>query len=97
MLDFNNYQNQIHDLSQLCVSSTSINPELYTKFQVSDLMTAPPAILSIHDSMESVMKKFEDTQAWDLPVVENNNYVGFVSKAKIFNEYRNIIVQLSEE
>ncbi len=34
MLDFNNYQNQIHDLSQLCVSSTSINPELYTKFDV---------------------------------------------------------------
>ena len=43
------------------------------------------------------MKKFEDTQAWNLPVVENNSYVGFVSKAKIFNEYRNIIVQLSEE
>ena len=79
------------------IRNVMFRPELYTKFQVSDLMTAPPAILSIHDSMESVMKKFEDTQAWDLPVVENNNYVGFVSKAKIFNEYRNIIVQLSEE
>jgi CIC family chloride channel protein len=79
------------------IRNVMFRPELYTKFQVSDLMTAPPTILSIHDSMESVMKKFEDTQAWDLPVVENNNYVGFVSKAKIFNEYRNIIVQLSEE
>jgi CIC family chloride channel protein len=79
------------------IRNVMFRPELYTKFQVSDLMTAPPAILSIHDSMESVMKKFEDTQAWNLPVVENNTYVGFVSKAKIFNEYRNIIVQLSEE
>ena len=34
MLDFNNYQNQIYDLSQLTVSSTSINPELYTKYDV---------------------------------------------------------------
>ena len=34
MLDFNNYQNQIYDLSKLTVSSTSINPELYGKYDV---------------------------------------------------------------
>lgn len=79
------------------IRNIMFRPELYTKFQVSDLMTAPPEILSLHDSMESVMQKFEKTQVWNLPVVDEDKYVGFVSKAQIFNEYRNILVQLSEE
>ncbi|MCQ2188398.1 MAG: chloride channel protein [Paludibacteraceae bacterium] len=79
------------------IRNIMFRPELYTKFQVSDLMTAPPDTLSLHDSMEVVMEKFEKTQVWNLPVVEDKKYIGFVSKAKIFNEYRNILVQLSEE
>ncbi|MEG1998978.1 MAG: CBS domain-containing protein, partial [Bacteroidales bacterium] len=48
-------------------------------------------------TMEQVMKIFDDTNAWNLPVVENGQYVGFVSKSKIFNSYRRVLVHYSED
>jgi CIC family chloride channel protein len=47
--------------------------------------------------MEDVMKKFEYTKAWNLPVVDGGKYVGFVSKSKIFSVYRNLLIQFSKE
>ena len=49
------------------------------------------------DSMENVMKTFDRTGAWNLPVVENGKYVGFVSKSKIFNSYRRVLRHYSED
>jgi len=43
------------------------------------------------------MKKFEDTGAWNLPVIEEGRYIGFVSKAKIFNTYRRVLQHFSDE
>ncbi len=72
--------------------------ELYQKFKVKRLMEAPPARLSINDPMEVVMHKFDDTGAWNLPVEEvDGKYVGFVSKSKIFNSYRDVLIEFSEE
>ncbi len=72
--------------------------ELYHRFTVSKLMTSAPARLTDTDNMEQVMQKFDDTQAWNLPVVdEEGKYLGFVSKSKIFNSYRQVLVQFSEE
>ena len=72
--------------------------ELYHRFTVQKLMELPPARLSVKDPMETVMKKFDETGAWNLPVEdENGHYVGFVSKSKIFNSYRNVLLELSEE
>jgi CIC family chloride channel protein len=42
------------------------------------------------------MKKFHETGAWNLPVLEEGRYVGFISKATIFNAYRNVLVHFSE-
>ena len=50
--------------------------------------------------MEKVMDIFENTGAWNLPVVDNardERYIGFVSKSKIFNTYRHLLVHFSEE
>jgi CIC family chloride channel protein len=48
--------------------------------------------------MEKVMKMFDDTNAWNLPVVDDKGkYLGFVSKSKIFNSYRELLVQFSED
>jgi CIC family chloride channel protein len=47
--------------------------------------------------MVKVMKKFDETDAWNLLVVQDGRYVGFVSKAKIFNRYRKLLVQFSDE
>jgi CIC family chloride channel protein len=72
--------------------------ELYHRFSVEKLMTAVPAMLHDTDSMEQVMKKFDETQAWNLPVVnEDGHYLGFISKSKIFNAYREVLVQFSDE
>ena len=62
-----------------------------------ELMISPPALLSIGDSVDVVMKTFEKTGAWNLPVVDNGKYVGFVSKAAIFNVYRRMLVHFSDE
>ncbi len=72
--------------------------ELYHRFNVQKLMELPPARLSVKDPMDTVMKKFDETGAWNLPVEdEDGRYVGFVSKSKIFNSYRNVLLELSEE
>ena len=68
------------------------------RFTVGKLMTAIPARLYDTDSMEQVMRTFDDTKAWNLPVVdEEGHYLGFVSKSKIFNSYRQVLVHFSED
>jgi CIC family chloride channel protein len=65
---------------------------------VSDYMTIPPDIIVAGDSMQVVLDKFEKTHAWNLPVVdENNQYIGFVSKSKIFSAYRNQLIEISHD
>ena len=72
--------------------------ELYHRFTVGKLMTSAPARLYDTDSMEQVMRTFDDTKAWNLPVVDaENKYLGFVSKSKIFNSYREVLVHFSED
>ena len=72
--------------------------ELYHRFTVGKLMTSAPARLYNTDSMEQVMRTFDDTKAWNLPVVdEEGKYLGFVSKSKIFNSYRQVLVHFSED
>ena len=72
--------------------------ELYHRFTVNKLMTSVPARLFDTDSMEQVMKTFDDTKAWNLPVVDRGGrYLGFVSKSKIFNSYRQVLVHFSED
>jgi CIC family chloride channel protein len=69
----------------------------YNQTLVKDLMTMPPAIISPDEKMENVMKKFTDSGVWNLPVVSNRKYIGFISKSTIFNAYRAELVRFSEE
>ena len=72
--------------------------ELYHRFTVNRFMTSPPARLYNTDNMEQVMQTFDDTKAWNLPVVDQEgHYLGFVSKSKIFNSYREVLVHFSDE
>jgi CIC family chloride channel protein len=59
-----------------------------TAVTVSTIMHAAPAYISSTEKMQSVMQKFELTGAWNLPVIDDGKYVGFVSKSRIFNAYR---------
>ncbi len=62
--------------------------DMYSKVTAKELMTNPPALLSSNQTMESVMKKFDETGAWNLPVVDNGLYIGFISKSSVFSSYR---------
>jgi CIC family chloride channel protein len=64
---------------------------------IVSLMHSPPASVSILENMESVMEKFEKSGAWNLPVIDNNEYVGFISKSRIFNTYRKKLIRQHQE
>jgi CIC family chloride channel protein len=71
--------------------------DIYESVSVKELMTVPPEFISIKESMDSVMRKFEGSGAWNLPVLDGDKYVGFVSKSKIFSAYRDVLIQFSDE
>ena len=80
------------------IRNIMFRPDLYKRMYVSRFMAMPPAKLCIGDSMDHVMKTFDDTGAWNLPVVDaDGKYVGFVSKSKIFNSYRRVLRHYSED
>ena len=70
----------------------------YKCIKVSELMSQPPAVIYENDSMLDVLNKFDDSVAWNLPVLSvDNKYIGFVSKSKIYTAYRNLLSEFSEE
>ena len=65
---------------------------------VYNYMKSAPAYVYVDEKMDSVMKKFETTGAWNLPVIQaDRTYVGFVSKSKIFSSYREQLKQVSHD
>jgi len=74
------------------IRNIMFRPELYERFNVEKFMVSPPAKIRISMPMEKIMHLFEDTKAWNLPVVDNEGrYLGFISKSKIFNAYREVL------
>lgn len=73
------------------IRNIMFRPDLYNKMHVQKFMSMPPARIDINDPMDKVMKTFDRTNAWNLPVTDNGKYVGFVSKSKIFNSYRRVL------
>jgi len=55
-------------------------------------MKKPAGTLRVNQDMHSVMEKFDHTHSWYLPVLDDQqNFLGFVSKTKLFNKYREIL------
>jgi CIC family chloride channel protein len=76
------------------IRNIMFRPELYDRFKVKKFMVSPPAKINISMSMEKIMRIFDDTNAWNLPVIDDEDkYLGFVSKSKILNAYREILVE----
>ena len=73
------------------------DPMAQQETRVNSLMTTPPAYISTHENMQSVMRKFELTNAWNLPVIDDGKYVGFISKSRIFNTYRTKLIRQHKE
>ncbi|MBK7571201.1 MAG: chloride channel protein [Bacteroidetes bacterium] len=75
------------------VRHVMFSKELYDKTFIKDLMITPAAIVDVNDSMEKVLKLFDETNLWNLPVTNKGKYVGFVSKSKIFTQYRHHLIK----
>ncbi|MDR0348044.1 MAG: chloride channel protein [Tannerella sp.] len=75
------------------IRNIMFRPELYERFKVSKFMVSTSEKIISDMPMEKIMQIFDDTKAWNLPVVDHDGkYIGFVSKSKIFNSYREVLV-----
>ena len=75
------------------VREIMFNQALYDTTLVEDLMHNPPDIIDYKtDSMKAVMVKFQDSNAWNLPVIKDGKYLGFVSKSKLLTAYRRQLI-----
>lgn len=70
---------------------------LYEKETVEDLMHEPLGTITLYEPMDKVMNKFRETGAWNLAVTCHGEYIGFISKSKLFSNYRRKLVEFSEE
>jgi CIC family chloride channel protein len=80
------------------IRSDMFRTDLYASARVYNYMRSAPEYVHPDEPMESVMRKFEKTGAWNLPVVDSERiYRGYVSKSKIFNAYREELRDFSQD
>lgn len=72
-------------------------PELYDKIIVKNIMVTPATSVSPEDSMETVVEKFASYDKYNLPVLKDGAYIGFISRAKVFQNYREIVRKFSDD
>ena len=78
------------------VRHVMFRPELYDETFVRNLMFTPTNSVSIHDPMEKVAHKFQQSGNYNLVVLDDGKYVGFVSRANVFSKYRELLKEFSE-
>ena len=72
--------------------------DLYDSVHVYNLMEQPKAFIREDEPMDSVMRKFEVTEAWRLPVVTGDlKYLGFISKSRMLSAYREELKVISQD
>lgn len=75
-----------------------LRTDLYDKLKVENLMETAPALIREDEKMESVMRKFDSTGAWRLPVVDaESRYLGFISRSRLLTAYRRELKEISNE
>ncbi len=93
--------NENHELEGIVtlddIREIMFDPIKQNELTIKTIMHKPPAFVNPQEKMQSVMHKFEVTQAWNLPVIEDGEYLGFISKARIFNAYRTKLIRQSKE
>ena len=71
--------------------------DLYDKVSVKEIMRRPTYIITEKDDINSAMKAFDESHLWNIPVVFENKYQGFISKSSILEKYREVLIQTSIE
>lgn len=79
------------------IRNIMFRPELYETTTVESIMYMPDPLVDPNESMESVAQKFQDSGNYNLPVIDDGKYIGFVSRARIFSNYRRLLKEFSDE
>jgi len=72
-------------------------PEMYDNTYVRNLMFMPDIIVQTDESMEEVAQKFHKSGKYNLPVLKDGKYIGFISRANVFSAYRKLLKEFSED
>lgn len=72
--------------------------ELYHRYTCAQLMTTPQAHIRVSESVAAVMRRFDESNAWNLPVEDKDGkFLGFMSKSRVYSTYRQVLVDFSQE
>lgn len=77
------------------IRSIMFDAEMYNSVAIETLMKATPEIIFYNDSVAQIMQKFKDSDAWNLPVIKEDKYVGFISKSKLLTAYRKKLIEVT--
>ena len=78
------------------IRTVMFDQALYDSTSVETFMHNPPDLINYEkDDMKVVMKKFQDSGAWNLPVIKDDCYYGFVSKSKLLTAYRTELINFT--
>lgn len=77
------------------IRSVMFDQELYNNTTVETFLKSAPAVIFYSDTTEKVMQKFKESNAWNLPVIRNKKYVGFISKSKLLSAYRTKLIEVT--
>ncbi|MCK5066875.1 MAG: chloride channel protein [Bacteroidales bacterium] len=73
------------------------NQEMYDVTKISDLMIIPEWTIETTDQMEEVARQFSESGRYNIPVLQNGKYLGFVSRARVFSSYREMLKHFSDD
>lgn len=75
------------------IKEEMFKPELYDIVTAKEVMQKASMVINTVEDIFSIMKKFEESGQWNLPVVENEIYIGFLSKSSILDKYRHELLE----
>jgi CIC family chloride channel protein len=79
------------------IRNIMFNQEMYDSTRITDLMITPEWTIETTDQMEEVARKFSESGRYNIPVLENGKYLGFVSRARVFSSYREMLKHFSDD
>ncbi|MDF1576097.1 MAG: chloride channel protein [Bacteroidales bacterium] len=95
VVDEKNYLKGIVKLDD--IRHIMFNQEMYDNTLVRDLMHTPKWVIESTDQMEEVARQFSESGRFNLPVLQNGKYLGFVSRARVFSSYREMLKHFSDD
>ena len=95
VVDKQNYLKGIVKLDN--IRHIMFNQDMYDNTLVSDLMHTPEWTIQSSDQMEEVARQFSESGRYNLPVLREGKYLGFVSRARVFSSYREMLKHFSDD